>query len=250
MFPIAYVRKNTVYDPDAQAFITASGITSTTQKNAINNLVIGLKADSLWTPIKALYPFVGGTASTHKWNLKDPRDLDAAYRIIWNGTITHNSNGINGTGYGNTFLVPSTVLTTNSACMFLWFTTADSTSQYCGATGSGSAPYLILRGAFGTDAYANTDSFSFTLSNPSTGFVGVSRTGATTTIKIVGSTTETMTTASTSAPGVNMYVNQANGFSGSLNGSQGAYGIADGLSSAQLVNLQSRLATYQTALGR
>lgn len=94
-----------VYDPDAQAFITAAGITDSTQKTAINNLVIGLKADGLWTNMQALYPIVGGTASTHKWNLKDPRDLDAAFRLQFNGGMTHSANGIlfNGTnGWADT----------------------------------------------------------------------------------------------------------------------------------------------------
>ena len=91
-----------IVDPNAQAFITAAGITDPTQQSAIDNLVIGLKADGLWTPMQALYPFVGGTASTHKYNLKDPRDLDAAYRLQFNGGMTHSANGIlfNGTnGY-------------------------------------------------------------------------------------------------------------------------------------------------------
>jgi hypothetical protein len=55
----------------------------------------------------AIYPFVGGTATSHKYNLKDPRDLDAAYRIAFNGGWTHNSNGITGdgtTGYAYTYV--------------------------------------------------------------------------------------------------------------------------------------------------
>jgi hypothetical protein len=97
-------------DPDAQAFITAAGITDPTQQSAINTLVVGFKDDGLWTKMKAIYPIVGGTATTHKYNLKDPRDLDAAYRIIFSGGITHSSTGMlpNGTnGYGDTKLVPS-----------------------------------------------------------------------------------------------------------------------------------------------
>jgi hypothetical protein len=93
-------------DADAQAFITAAAITDATQQTAINNLVVGLKADGLWTGITAIYPFVGGTATTHKWNLKDPRDLDVAYRLSFNGGWTHNSNGITGNGvntYAETF---------------------------------------------------------------------------------------------------------------------------------------------------
>jgi hypothetical protein len=87
-----------IVDPNAQAFITAAGITDPTQQAAIDNLVIGLKADGLWTPMQALYPFIGGTATQHKYNLKDPRDLDVAYRLTFNGGWTHNANGAIGNG--------------------------------------------------------------------------------------------------------------------------------------------------------
>ena len=80
-------------DPDAQAFITAASITDSTQQSAINQLVVDLKGYSIWSKMKALYPFVGGTASSHKFNLKDPQDTDAAFRLVFNGSATHNSNG-------------------------------------------------------------------------------------------------------------------------------------------------------------
>jgi hypothetical protein len=67
-------------DVDALAFIAAASITDSTQQSAIDTLVKSLKSANIWTKMKALYPFVGGTATTHKFNLKDPRDLDAAYR--------------------------------------------------------------------------------------------------------------------------------------------------------------------------
>jgi len=105
-------------DPDAQAFITAASITDPTQQSAINQLVVDLKGYSIWTKMKALYPFVGGTSTTHKWNLKDPRDLDAAFRLVFNGGVTHTSNGIQGNGtngYAQTFLVPNTYLTLNNS---------------------------------------------------------------------------------------------------------------------------------------
>lgn len=94
-------------DADATAFITAAGITDATQKSAINTLVVSLKSYGVWTKMKAIYPMVGGTATTHKYNLKDPRDLDAAYRLLFNGGWTHSATGAkpNGTtGYANTFL--------------------------------------------------------------------------------------------------------------------------------------------------
>jgi hypothetical protein len=104
-------------DADAQAFITAAAITDATQQSAINTLVVNLKTYGIWTKMKALYPFVGGTATTHKWNLKDPRDLDAAFRLVFYGGITHNANGISGNstnGYADTFLTESTSLNITS----------------------------------------------------------------------------------------------------------------------------------------
>ena len=104
-------------DADAQAFITTAAITDSTQQYAINQLVLGLKADGIWTKMQALYPFVGSSATSHKWNLKDPRDLDAAYRLQFNGGITHSNNGAlpNGTnGYARTFLNPSIALSSTS----------------------------------------------------------------------------------------------------------------------------------------
>ena len=110
---ISLMPKTAALDPDAQAFLTAAGIVDPTISGAINTLVVQMKADNIWTKMKAIYPMVGGTASTHKWNLKDPRDLDAAFRLSFSGGITHDSNGIQGNGvngYANTFLNDSTVL--------------------------------------------------------------------------------------------------------------------------------------------
>lgn len=114
--PFAFIKNpviaaSVVFDSDAQAFITAAGITNSTQKTAVNQLVLDLKSYSLWTKFSAIYPFVGGTATSHKYNLKDPRDLDAAYRIQFNGGWTHDSDGIRGdgnSGYANTFAAMNT----------------------------------------------------------------------------------------------------------------------------------------------
>ena len=94
-------------DPDAQAFLTAAGITDATISGAIDTLVIQMKADNIWTKMKAIYPLVGGTDNTHKWNLKNPTDSDPAFRLTFNGGITHDVNGItsNGVnGYAETYL--------------------------------------------------------------------------------------------------------------------------------------------------
>lgn len=99
-----------VYDADAQAFIDAVGTLTTTQEVAINNLVIGLKSAGVWSKCDAIYPFVGGTASSHKWNLKNPLDTDAAFSLTFYGGLTHNANGVTGNGtngYADTHYVAS-----------------------------------------------------------------------------------------------------------------------------------------------
>ena len=103
---------DTPIDPDALAFIVAAGITDPTQIAAIGNLVTELKTANLWTNMQALYPFVGGTASSNKYNLKDPRDLDAAFRLEFRGpACTFDSNGVTlnaGGSYISTFCAPGT----------------------------------------------------------------------------------------------------------------------------------------------
>lgn len=97
-------------DPDAQAFLNAAGITDATISLAITTLVTDLKGYGVWTKLKAIYPFVGGTATTHKFNLKDPRDLDAAFRLSFVGGWTHSVAGILGNGvnsFANTFYIPT-----------------------------------------------------------------------------------------------------------------------------------------------
>lgn len=91
-------------DPDALAFINAAGLVSPVHVSAIDNLVKGLKINGTWSKYIALYPLIGGTAFSHSFNLKDPRNLDAAYRVAWNGTLTHNAQGVTGGGgFGDTF---------------------------------------------------------------------------------------------------------------------------------------------------
>jgi len=81
-------------DPDAQNFIAAAGITDIVQKTAINNFVAQLKDSLLWDKFMAIYPMIGGTQESIKWNLKDPRDLDAAFRLTIYGTPTYSSTGV------------------------------------------------------------------------------------------------------------------------------------------------------------
>lgn len=128
------------FDTDALAFITAASITDNTQKTAINTLVTDLKNANIWTKMKALYPFVGGSAASHKWNLKDPRDLDAAFRLTFTGGWTHSNTGAlpNGTNaYANTFLSPLTSLSLFNSHL-----------SYCSRTSALTSGYRVFLGAY------------------------------------------------------------------------------------------------------
>jgi len=113
------------YDADAQAFFTATGITDTTQKSAVNQLVLDLKYYNIWTKMKAVYPMVGGTSTTHKYNLVNPLDTNVAFRLTFSTGWTHSSTGAtpNGSAYANTFLTPSVSLTTNNTHLSIYMGT-------------------------------------------------------------------------------------------------------------------------------
>jgi hypothetical protein len=98
------------YDVNAKAFLDAASITDATQSAAVNTFVKELKAINEVQPnfvnfdtpadsiCVAIYPFVGGTAETHKFNLINPVNSDAAHRLTYAGTVTHDEKGIKGNG--------------------------------------------------------------------------------------------------------------------------------------------------------
>jgi hypothetical protein len=245
-------------DPDAQAFITAAAITDPTQQAAIDNLVKGLKSDNIWTKMKAIYPFVGGTASTHKWNLKDPRDLDAAFRLVFNGGWTHSSNGAtpNGTnGYADTKLVPSSVLALNSSHFSYYirnnyiankhqiFTSSSGTS-YFGNYNDANQIYTAINDA--TGALAN--SVAYTKGN----FIGT-RIDSLNVKLFVNSTSYNKAYPSTSTTSANIIVaaRNASGVFSLYSSEQIAFTtLGDGLNDTEALALNSRITTFQTALSR
>lgn len=153
--------QNAQFDPDAIAFLSVTGLTDAINSYAINNLVTDMKLNGIWNKMYAVYPFAGTTSTTQKWNLKDPRDLDAAYRLSFVGGITHSINGMqpNGTnGYANTFFNPATVIGT---------TTSVSLGVYVNGIGSGTRAYDL-----GVAADANVNMLDI-ISQRSSGSVGL-----------------------------------------------------------------------------
>lgn len=161
------------YDSDAQTFITSSGITDSSQKHAIDTLVKQLKSSGLWTKFMAIYPMVGGTAGTTKWNLKDPRDLDIAYRLTFNGSPSFASTGIlfpTTSDYADTHLADTSIGGYNNASISYYSRTQNTISGYDMGCTDGGVPYNEL--SIYSDATDNSEWFGFSqniLSSNTTG---------------------------------------------------------------------------------
>lgn len=260
------VGTQTVSDSDAQAFVTNAAIVDQVQATAVNNLVVGMKADGIWSKMKAIYPFVGGSASAHKFNLKDPRDLDAAFRIVFNGGWTHSNNGAtpNGTnGYADTKLIPSNVLQATNAHHAYYLRTnksiASSVAYGCegnsGATNRFSFyPYAFNIGWI-SDIYDNSQSRITSNSGASTGLIIGTRASSSSN-KIFRNNVQLASTT-----------NNTNGTRPSVNYIIGAYNvvnsiqfydtnqlafasIGDGLTDTDAANLYTRVNNFQVALSR
>jgi hypothetical protein len=246
----------TVSDADAQAFVTNAGIVDQVEADAINNLVIGLKADSLWSKMKALYPFCGGSASSHKFNLKDPRDLDAAFRLVFSGGVTHSSTGatFNGTnGFADTKLASNGVLAQNSTHFSAYSRTNNQSGGYIVANGNANASgeCKIFARWFDNNCYTGVNTFGqvATANSDSRGYFIVNRISATQHSVVIRGT---KTDFNTNSSGLNTntfricsaintaYDNKEVGFAS----------IGDGLTATELGNLNSRVTTFQTALNR
>lgn len=249
-------------DPDAQAFITASGITDATQQSAINQLVVDLKGYNIWTKMKAVYPFVGGTASAHKFNLKDPRDLDAAFRLVFSGGWTHSSTGAtpNGTnGYADTKLLPQTQISQNSAHISAYSRTNSVNSNDCllGTYGGGTSSAIRIVFEGGTTYRTETNNlfsgadFSNSVHN---GFFVNSRISSSSYKTFRSGTTLTTKSISSLIPShKNIFLSATNGEFGISQYSlrQLAFAsIGDGLTDTEAANFYTAVQAFQVSLNR
>ena len=265
--PFAFENSAVSFDPNAQAFITAAGITDATQQNAINQLVLDLKSYSIWGKMFVIYPFVGGTSVTTKYNLVDP----TAYQITWNGGVTFNSNGVTGngsTGYGATGWIPSTVnlttgITTSLSLSVYSRTSSNSDASDIGVSVGQPAIQVLCRRSNGLMYWDNYNSLNGRMTGTVTNSLGLMSTSRTsqTSMKIFRNSTQAGTTLTTSATTSNisttlnreMYILAAN-----QSGTPGDYTsrnlafvhFSTGLTDGEIGNLYTAVQAYQTTLGR
>ena len=244
---------------DAQKFILAAGITDATQKSAINTLVDDLKGYGIWSKMNAIYPMVGGTATTHKYNLKDPRDLDAAFRLSFNGGWTHSSTGAlpNGTtGFANTFLNDTTILSLNSAHIATYLRT-NIDGLYCDIGATSSDPDdTSLFSKYSNKFYPRIHNTNAGITNTvsSLGFFMSNRVNSTEIRAFQGNTLKLITNSSSNKVNTNIYIaamNRPSGSIGFFSPRETAFAsIGDGLTDTEAVNFYNAVLAYQTTLSR
>lgn len=253
-------------DVDALAFITAASITDTTQKNAITKLVLDLKSANIWSKMKAIYPFVGGNATSHKFNLKDPRDVDAAYRLVFSGGWTHSSTGAlpNGTNaWADTKLVPSTAQTVNSNGMGMYLGTLNTSTSsdpiHMGVYQSNSQTSTLLVNKANTNIFTSLNGTYLSSSTINAlGLVSSHRTSSTLTTIYKNSTNVGSGNSGGSLPTIRIALGNisanASAFilygAGWTNSEFRLSYISDGLDSTDMTNLYTAVQTFQTTLNR
>ena len=251
-------------DADALAFISAAGITDDTQQYAIIALVNDLKTYGLWSKMKAIYPFVGGTASTHKWNLKDPRDLDVAFRLSFSGGWTHSSTGAlpNGTtGYADTFynLSLNSTTTNISAGLYSRVNSILAGAEFGGVDASFNGTQLFLKDlssttSFCANNFATNGSGNFI---PDTrGFFVVNKESTGTNgVKMFRNGTQIRQTTPTgnTAPNVSVVLGarRSNVTINNYNSREHSFTyFGDTLTSTEITDLYTVVQAYQTSLAR
>lgn len=248
-------------DFDVLQFLAATGITDEVIIDALDVFVTTLKDNSLWTRFDAIYPFVGGTVFTHKFNLKNPLDSNAAFRLLFTGGFTHNSNGITPNGinaYANTYYDESVHSALNDKHISIYsrinlLGQYTDMAAYNGSTAAtdisprffSSGERCLMRNSNVSGSnYLNTNSLGFFLNN---------RVDASNVRGRQNATLQFMASPSVALVNVPYYIGANN-----LNGTAGSYSVRNlafasigrGFSDAESLIFYNAVQTLQTALSR
>jgi hypothetical protein len=190
--------------------------------------------------------------------LKDPRDLDAAFRLNFTTGWTHSSNGMtpNGTSaYANSFFIPLNQYVDSSSCHISYYSRTDTNTGVdmgCQTTSAGTYIYLrdtnlifIRNNTIGAGTESNTANTN------GSGFYINNRTSVTVQKIIKNTTITSFSVNATTRPNVNMYIGALNNPIIYYGNKQCAFAsIGDGLTDTEASNLYTAVNTYQTTLGR
>jgi len=241
------------YDTDAQAFFTAAGITDSGQKTAVNTLVLAAKANGWWTKCATIYPFVGGDATKHSYNLKNT----AQYQISFTGSWVHSSTGAladGSTTFADTGLVPLSVLGQFSTHLSSYTRNNTDVGDDLGSIGSGF--FFMANRATGSGLYLTNDANFAVIPSVASSvgyFVGTRTANNSAAFYRNGSSLATETGTETGAlSNASIYIGAINngGPSDQTTREYAFVTIGDGLSGTDVSNMYTDIQAFQTSLSR
>ena len=249
----------TATDTDAQAFFdrvtAAGGSLSLTEQNAVNQLVLDLKANSLWNSMTAIYPMVGASAAACAQNLKS-----SSYTGSFSGGWTYTNTGVlpNGTNaYMDTGLNSSTVLSLNNLHFSVYLrTNTDGLKVDLGVYNNSLSTGINIFTRFSNILYLrlNDDDLSTISTTDSRGFKLGTRNNSTTKNIFNNNVKTSVTSNSISLVNLNVYLAAFNNTVGGINyysDRQNAFAsLGLGLSDTDSANFYTNVQTFQTSLSR
>jgi len=247
------------YDIDAQDFFTrvtnAGGTLSNTEIEAVNQLVLDLKANSLWTPMKAIYPMVGASAAACAQNLKS-----SSFTGTFNGGVTFSNLGITGngtSGYMDTNLNQSITQSSNNLHISIYqrniLSDPSNVSMGLGSVSNFSRFYLNFSGSEYLSIQSGSQAIS-SIETPQRGMFILSRNSSANFFKKQNNlTVETFTNGSSALANVTygLLANKGTGTAGEFSIANLAFSsIGDGLTDTQAGNFYTAVQAFQTTLSR
>lgn len=262
--PFAFVKSaGTSFNADAQAFFdavsNAGGTLTDTEKSAVNTLVIDLQGYSIWNDLQAIYPLVGGSNASTKFNLKDPRDLDAAYRINWAGAgWTFNSSGVqqsnSSTTFGNTFYAQNTNNNTDGMSMGVYINAGTNAVGYDLGAFNGTDDVMLAAGYGNNLLYVNyrgTSYITYTGATMPNGFFVADNDGTTTRSYLGGGFAQSGTESRLLTMATTIYIGNRNGGGAEPTDRRYAFAfLGKSLNATKQSNLYTAVQTFNTTLGR
>ena len=244
------------FDADALAFFarvtTAGGTLSLTEKTATNQLVLDLKANSLWTPMKAIYPMVGSSAAACAQNLKSS-SFTGTFTSGW----TFASTGVTPNGTSAYMDTNFNVLSNAQLNSFShsYYNRKTTQTGVCGANDASNYT-LFFGGNTDVNSQLNTSGGDFvtaTVTNPQGLIIGNRTTSTIVSLfrnatKLISSTKNSLGLAN-----LNYYIGARNlsGLALGFDDKQYAfYHIGDGLTDTQASNFYTAVQAFQTTLSR
>jgi hypothetical protein len=246
------------YDADAQAFFdrvtVAGGSLSLTEKNATNQLVLDLKANLLWTPMKAIYPMVGASAAACAQNLKS-----SSFTSTFSSGWTFASTGVTPLlGYIDTGFNPTTQIANNNTGSYGIYSRtdrADNFSAQHGAVDGLGYVLFILKASSKIQNFHNSDTGTNITNTNSQGFYQMTRDSSTNTYHTKNSTINTVSLTAKGRPNVNLYIGARNNTGGVANAFDTievafAYYSDQSLTTTNLSDFYTAVQAFQTTLSR